>query len=182
MGFSSGQLAQASMATQVGGSISSAAGSYYGAKGKASSLEFQSQLADINARMAEQTAQSELLKGQKQVAAVTLKAGKLKSKQRATMAANGIDLGEGNAAEVQASTDIMKEIDKNTIEANALRSAWGYRKQGGNFKNDAAMKRASASGVSPFGAASTSLLGSASGVMDSWYKYKKSTSGTKGIK
>lgn len=84
----------------------------------------------VNAQIAEMGAQAELQKGEHQVASLTLQAGQLKSRQRAAMAANGIDLGEGNAAEVQASTDIMKEIDKNQIEQNAIRSAWGYRTQG----------------------------------------------------
>lgn len=173
MGFGS------SMVLQIGGAATSAAGSYYGAKSQQSSLNFQAQLADINARMAEQTAQSELSRGQKQVASLTLKAGQLKSKQRANMAANGVDLGVGSAAEVQASTDIMKEIDKNTIEANSVRSAWGYRTQAANFKNDALIKRASASSIDPFGSATTSLLGSASSISRSYYDYTKATKGGK---
>lgn len=88
------------------------------------------QTAEANAQIAEMGAQSVLSQGQQQTAALTLKAGQMKSTQRAAMAANGIDLGEGNAVDVQASTDLMKEIDKNQIEANAIRSAWGYRTQG----------------------------------------------------
>lgn len=88
------------------------------------------QTAKANAEIAEMGAQSVLSQGQQQTASLTLKAGQLKSSQRAAMAANGIDLGEGNAVDVQASTEIMKEIDKNQIEQNALRSAWGYRTQG----------------------------------------------------
>jgi len=88
------------------------------------------QTAEANAKIAEMGAESALHQGQQQSAALTLKAGQMKSSQRAAMAANGIDLGVGNAAEIQASTDIMKEIDKNQIEANAIRTAWGYRTQG----------------------------------------------------
>lgn len=88
------------------------------------------QTAEANAKISEMGAQSALAQGQQQIASLTLKAGQIKSTQRAAMAANGIDLGEGNAAEVLASTDIMKEIDKNQIEANAIRTAWGYRTQG----------------------------------------------------
>ena len=88
------------------------------------------QTAEMNAKISELGAQSALLAGTKDVAKLTLSAGQMKASQRAAMAANGIDLGEGNAVDVQASTDIMKEIDKNQIEANAIRSAWGYRTQG----------------------------------------------------
>jgi hypothetical protein len=96
------------------------------------SLNAQSvrQTADYNAKISELGAQSALLQGEKDIAKLTLSAGQMKATQRAAMAANGIDLGEGNAVDVQASTDIMKEIDMNQIEANAIRSAWGYRTQG----------------------------------------------------
>lgn len=167
------QLAQFSLVSQIGGMFSSAVGNYYSSQNLKSNLKFQADMASINARLSETSAQQEMLKGDREVGAVTLRAGQMKSSQRAAMAANGIDLGEGNAAEVQASTDIMKEIDKNTITANAVRSAWGYRTQGVGYQNDALMKSASASGVNPIGSAASSLLGSAGGVASSWYMMNK---------
>ena len=175
MGFNSGQIAQASMFANIGGALSSSIGSYYSAKSQQSSLRFAADMADINARLSERSAQTVLDRGQKQVGQLTLKAGQLKSSQRAALAANGVDLGEGSAAEVQASTDILKEIDKNTIETNATYDAWGYRLQGTNYQNDAILKRAGADTISPFGAAATSLLGSAGSVASSWYNYSKTT-------
>ena len=109
-----------------------------------------------------------------QVGAVSLNAGRMKSAQRAAMAANGIDLGVGSAAELQASTDIMKEIDMATIEANAMRSAFGYRSQAMNFENEALAKRATAGAISPFGSMASSLLGSAGSVAGSWYSLNNS--------
>lgn len=205
MGFSSSQLASASLIGQIGGGVTSAIGSYFSAatqkatlKGQAAISDANARIADanasairttagVNARIAELGAQSTLLQGQQQVGALTLKSGQLKSSQRATMAANGIDLGTGNAAEIQASTDIMSEIDKNTLEANAVRSAWGYRAQAMNFQNealaaqsngwayrsDAESKRATAGSISPFGSAAGSLLGSAATVSGSWYSLNK---------
>ena len=177
MGFSSGQLAQAAMVSQIGGSVSGAVGSYYSAKSQASSLKFQSDIAGINARIAELGAQQELYRGQQQVGALTMKAGQVKSSQRASMAANGIDLGEGNAAEIQASTDIMKEVDKNTIEANAVRSAWGYRTQSTNYQNEALIRSATADSINPFASAATSMLGSAGSVASTWYNYQRNKEG-----
>lgn len=160
MSFSSTQVAQASLISQIGGGITSAIGGYYSAVAQKSALNFNAKMADLQAR-------GELEKGQHEVARLTMKAGQVKSAQRAAMAANGIDLGVGNAAEVQASTEILKEIDKNTLEANAIRSAWGYQV-------DALMGRAKASTISPFGAAAGTLLTSAGSVADSWYKFKQS--------
>lgn len=100
--------------------------------------------AEVNARIAELGAQSALEQGNQQVGTLTLKAGQLKSTQRAAMAANGIDLGEGNAVDVQASTDLMKEVDMNQITANAVRSAWGYRTQAAQVQAEGITQSANA--------------------------------------
>ena len=173
MGFLSGQMAQAGLITQLAGAGSSMVGSYYSAKNQASTLNFQANIAGINARIAESAAQSELQKGQRQIGALTLQAGQLKARQRATLAANGVDLGYGSAAEIQASTDLMKEIDMDTVHANAVRSAWGYRTQKANYQTQAIMARAAAKGISPVESAVSSLLGSAGSVSNSWYGLKK---------
>lgn len=162
-------------ALQIGGLATSTVGSYFGAQTQKTNLKTQAYLAEVNAKMAELGAQSELMRGEKEVGRLTLQAGHLRSRQRASMAANGIDLGEGNAAEALASTDIMKEIDVNTIQANAVRSAWGYRTQGVDFRNQALMARASASGISPLGSAVGTLLGGAGQVAASWYAMNKGT-------
>lgn len=174
MGFSSTQLASASLIGQVGGAATSAIGSYFGAATNKINLQSQADTAESNARIAELGAQSALMQGQQQVGALTLKAGQIKGSQRASLAANGVDLGVGSAAEIQASTDIMKEIDANTLTANAVRSAWGYRTQAVNFENEALTKRATAGAISPFGSAAGSLLGSAGSVSSSWYALNKS--------
>ena len=124
--------------------MSSVIGAYSSAKSQKSLLNGQADIADINARIAEIGAQSVLSQGRAQTNAIGLQAGQLKGRQRVALAANGVDMGEGSAAEVQTGTDMMKEIDRNTAEANAIRSAWGYRMQATNLQNDALMKRATA--------------------------------------
>lgn len=173
MGFTSSQLATASLVGQIGGAATSTIGSYYSAATQKAALKGQAATADVNARIAELGAQSALNQGQQQVAALTLKAGQLKSSQRAALAANGVDPGVGNAAELQASTDIMKDIDAATLTANAVRSAWGYRTQAVNFQNEARTSRAAAGAIRPFGAAASSLLGNATSVASSWYSLNK---------
>lgn len=180
-------LARAALISQIGGSVTSGIGSYYSAgtqqanlRGQAAVSDANARIYDVNARMAEVSAQSAMSQGNQQIAGLTLKAGQLKGTQRANLAANGVDLGVGSAAEIQASTDIMKDIDVNTLKANAVRTAWGYRTQAinadtraSNSRIDALSRSATASGISPFGSASTSLLGSAGKVAASWYQYAK---------
>lgn len=158
---------------QAAGAVSGAIGGFYSSKMAKNQLAFEASMADINARIAELGARSAFEQGQQQIAGLTMRAGQLKGSQRAAMAANGVDLGSGSAAEVQASTEIMKEIDKNTLEANAVRSAWGYRTEAANLQSGAAMKRGSAAGISPFATGASSLLTGASQVASSWYQFNK---------
>lgn len=166
-------LASLSLGLQTAGAISGAIGGFYSARMTKNQLAFEADMSRINARIAELGARSAFEKGQKEVASLTMQAGQLKSRQRAAMAANGIDLGEGNAAEVQASTELMKEMDKQTLEANAVRSAWGYRVEAANLQSAAMMKEGSASGISPLMAGASSLLTGAGQVASSWYQYNK---------
>jgi hypothetical protein len=169
MGFSASQVAQATVATQIGAGLTSTFGSYYGASAQKRGLESQARVAEINANIADLGAESSLLQGNSEIAKLTMQTGQLKARQRVSMAANGIDLGVGNAAEIAASTDLMKEIDIDTIKSNAARTAWGYRSQAMNLRTDAMVKRSTAKSIDPLGSAASSLLSSASLVASSWY-------------
>lgn len=161
------------IALQGAGAVTSAFGAYGSAKSQQIGLRGAADIADINAQQSELGAQQELLRGNALVAMSTARAGQVKGSQRVAMAKNGVDLSDGNPAEVLASTDLMKETDTNTITANAVRAAWGYRTQATNFTNEALMKRAGAASISPGMAAATSLLGSSSQVASSWYMMNK---------
>lgn len=155
------------------GSVGSAFGTYYNLKNMQGTLEFQSDMATINARMAESTAQSILEAGNRASGQVSMKAGKVKGSQRATMAARGIVLGEGNAAEEVATTDLMKETDMMTINANATRQAWAARTQALNYQNESLLKGTMSESISPESGAATSLLSSATEVASSWFRYRR---------
>lgn len=171
--FTTTQISQLSLVGSLAGMANGAIGSYYSSQSKASSLNFQADMDALNAQQAEKQAQATLYQADRKAGQVSLAYGAAKSSQRASMAANGIDLGSGSAAEVQASTDIAKEFDMNTIAANAMRSAWGFRTQAVNYNNQSMIERATANSISPTGFATTSILGSAGNVAASWYKYSK---------
>lgn len=173
MGIAAGTIGQSLLAAQTASAVTSAVGSYYGARSQQISARGAADIADINAGQSELAAQQELARGNAEVAAVTRRAGQVKSAQRAALAANGVDLGVGSAAETLTSTDIQKEEDINTITANAVRAAWGQRMQATNFTNEALTKRAGADSISPGMAGFTSLLGGATQVASSWYTLNK---------
>jgi len=170
--------ASISTALMGAGAASQTIGAYYSAKNQKSTLGFQAATDDQNARLAELSAQTELLRGQREQQNSQLTTAQLKSRQRVSMAANGVDLGEGTAANVLTTTDVMGEIDANTLVANAVRSAWGYRTQASTLRSDARVKRATAGAISPGAAAFSTLLGQAGKVATNWYDLSKNSSTT----
>ncbi|MDR1311544.1 MAG: hypothetical protein LBK01_06705 [Burkholderiaceae bacterium] len=139
-------------------------GAFTSASTQKASLNSQSRIAQINADIAEMQVQNARIQGRNEVMRHTLKARHLQGQQRASMAANGVDIGVGSAAELRASTAAMAEIDKNTIEANALRTAWGYKFQKQDYLNQSMMAKANAKAISPGMSAFSTFLSGASKV------------------
>jgi hypothetical protein len=166
------------------GMANSAIGAYYGAKStqlklesQKLSYEFQQDIAEINSGMIELQAQQIMRAGRNASMRSTLAAGKTKSAGRASMAARGIQLGVGSTQEVEATTDLIKEIDKNTIDSNTIRAAEAERMRKVGMDASATIAginafgaQASAAGISPFSAATSSLLQGGSAFANSWYR------------
>lgn len=163
-------MGQAGAIMGIFGAIQSGIGSYFAAESAKQNLEFQANMAAINARMAENTAQSIFSAGQKQAGMVSQKYGQVKGSAKASQAARGIQAGVGSAAEEIASIDLAKETDMLTINANTVRQAWAARTQSVNAQNESLLKGTTAESISPFSAMSTSLISSASQVAPQWYK------------
>lgn len=170
----------------IAGAIGSIASAYYGAKAQqfqldsqAMTLQFQKDIAGINARQAEVTAQGILRAGETEGAMTGLKYGKAKGSQRAAMAANGGVIGEGSNKEIEATNELMKQIDVLQINANTVRAAENARTQSQNYKTQASMYgvsannlTASSESINPFAAAGTSLLTSATSFASTMYRDK----------
>jgi hypothetical protein len=179
---SSATLRNAGLMMTIMGGVNSAIGSYYAAesqryqdKSQALSLGYQADIASINSRSAEYSAQSTLEAGKSQIANMTMRAGQEKASTTATMAAHGVRLGVGSTADISASQDIVKAVNMYTIDANATRAAAQDRTQATNFSNQSLMDRTSAananrsaSSVSPFSSMMSSMLTSASSVGQQW--------------
>jgi hypothetical protein len=170
------------MMMTIFGGINSAVGGFFAAqaqqyqdKSQALNLGYESDMAAINARSAEYSAQSTLEAGKSQIANMTMAAGQQEASTTATMAAHGIRLGQGSAQEITASQNIVKDINAYTIDANATRAAAQDRTQATNFSNQSLLERTSAANatrsansVSPFSAMTSSLLTTASSVGQQW--------------
>lgn len=126
------------------------------------------QVADNNAKMAEYAAQDAQRKGEEDAMAVQRKAAALKSNQRVALAANGLDLSYGTAADLQDQTDFFAQSDAATARTNASREAWRLRAGG---QQELAMGEAARTNAN-LSAAGT-LIGTAGAVAGKWYAPKK---------
>ncbi len=108
---------------------SGAVTSYYSSAIQKIQRQMQAELARYNARQAERAAQSALMATNYRIGAISEKFEKVKSGQKAAMAANGIVLGIGSAAEVTATTDRDKHRSMEEERLNGMREAWGLRTQ-----------------------------------------------------
>lgn len=164
------------------GAVNSAIGSYYAAESQKNQLKMQAQnqrfaaqMSAINARQSEFAAQQATLAGQRQIGRYTMEAGQRKASARTAMAARGIQAGVGSAAEVMASMDLMKEVDRLTMDTNIVRQAEALRAQQTNYMTQAVMQGTSANNIlatantiSPFSATFSSMLGSAASIGGTW--------------
>jgi hypothetical protein len=172
---------------QGAGAVGQAYGAYSSAQGSKSAMQSQAniantmaEIAEINAQGANFSAEQTLLSGQRREQNVRLKGAQLKSSQRASMAANGIDLGSQTPVNILTSTDLMVDEDARAVALDSLRAAWGYRTQSTNYVNEAISKRAQANGlnttanaINPFLSGASSLLSSAGSVATNWYMMNK---------
>jgi hypothetical protein len=137
--------------------------------------QFESELSQRNARLAEEQAYAMILAGRQQASNLTLQYGQEQAAVRASTAARGVQLGSGSAAEIQASLEFAKRLDAITTNVNAVRAAASARIGAVNERNRSIMLGASAynlrtSGrsINPALAGASSLLGSASRVADNY--------------
>lgn len=167
-------MAMSSLMLQAGGVATSTVGSYYAAKGQKTALKLQARIAEVNAKIAEGQSRDALQRGERQEQGTRMGAAQLRSSQRAAMGSSGIDLGSETAAAVLTSTDYLTEVETNTIKANALREAWGFRMDAGQSRSEASMARATARGISPVGDAFSTLMTGAAQVAGSYAAFKQS--------
>lgn len=166
-------LGGASIGLAIGNAIGGMYSAWKGGKTMEAVLKSQASIAEHNRQRGQMGAESAFRQGESQIAQITFRAGQLKAKQRTAYGANGVALGSGSAAEVAASTDIMKEIDVATTRMNALTAAWGYKNQAAQAGAQAVQFQglsgyASAAG---FGQAAGSLIEGGFDVAERWYKY-----------
>jgi hypothetical protein len=133
----------------------------------------QADAMSTNALIAERAAASAVVQGQAEAANASTRGAQVIGAQRAALAANGVDVNSGSAADLQASTQYVTNRDVTTITANAARAAMGYTQQSQFDMNNAASYRRAAASVNPVMSGASTLLGSATDVASTWYRNQR---------
>ena len=127
------------------------------AQGDAAALEYSAQADDLSATLAELQAQSALFRGERTEQSSRQKYAQAKSSATASMAARGLDLGQGSALAVRNSMDLMSERAAIEIQQDALLAAFGHRVQKAQAELGAQAKRTRAASAVSSASLSASL-------------------------
>jgi hypothetical protein len=143
--------------------------------GLAQMYGFRSALDQQNAAIATANARVATQGGDYEAEASRLRYGELEGRQRAAMAANGVDVGSGSAAAVQRSTETMSALDAAMIHYNASRQAYGDQIQAASLKAQAGADAMAGMGAVAGGtlSAANSILGGAASLSQKWQQFKQ---------
>lgn len=119
-----------------------AVGGLAGAYAQNQQAKAQAKIEGRNAVVAQNAANDAVERGEEDLKRHFYKVGQLKGQQRAAMAANGVDLDFGSAADLQVDTTLQAQADAVTISENAEREADSYRINASNYRASAATAKA----------------------------------------
>lgn len=160
------------LALAVASAATSAYGAYNQAKGQQQALNYQAQVAEVNAKRAEFAAQDAEERGQKEKQIARQRASAMMGAQRASLAARGMDLTGGSAMDLLEDTEYLGAVEQETIENNTRKEAWRIRNQRDDYRSSAAANASAARNISPGLSLATSLVNSGASVSSAWDKYR----------
>lgn len=123
---------------------------------------YEAKVARANARAENERARDALDRGRTESLRYQRQLSQQIGDQNAALAANGVDISFGSAANVRGDTLMFGREDVDTINRNAFREARGFEISSANYRADEAGKRRQASGAlvqGAFGMGSTILGG-----------------------
>lgn len=170
-----GMMGNVGMGVSIGQAIGAAVGAFITSKATSYVLKQQAEINKINEARMQMGYESALRAGESQISKVTREAGAVKAKQKNAMAANGVSLGQGSAAEVTATTEVNKKLDVRNIQENALTNSWNYSNKASQYNALANTQLMGAQYASDTAVSSTISKGleSIGTVADKWYYYNR---------
>lgn len=159
-------FAYVAAAAAVIGAGLSAYGASEQAAAQKNAANYQAQVDAENAKIALAQRSDALQRGELEAQRKMREQAQLIGTQRAALAASGVDVTQGSALDLLASTEFLGQEDVAIIQSNAAREAWGYEIQAGNSGSASNFERWKANQANPTKAGviagTSSLLSSAS--------------------
>jgi len=124
--------------------IIGAAGAKQQSDAVANAEEYNAKVQDMNVVISERRARDALERGKIEEQQKREEVSQLQGRQKAAMAANGIDVNFGSPLDVLVSTATLGEQDALTIRKNSANEAYDYRVDAANGRADASLRRSNA--------------------------------------
>lgn len=121
-----------------------AAGTVVSGVAQAKQQRYQAAVAERNAQLSNQSAADAIQRGKLEEQRSYRRTAQLQGEQRAALAANGIEVDFGSAADVQRDTAAAGAEEAGIIRENAMRETRGYEIEAANFGASAVADRAAA--------------------------------------
>jgi len=145
------------------------------AQGQQAALDYQGQLAEVNAVRADKAARDALERGELSAIEHGRNVAKLRGQQIAKMAGSGVEVGYGSSGDVLGDTDVLGAEDLGRIHENAYREAEGFSVNASNYRAEGAGLKAQSANVRTAAIIDTgsTLLNGATQLGGTWAKYGK---------
>ncbi|MCV6545693.1 MAG: hypothetical protein OIF56_00145 [Cohaesibacter sp.] len=153
------------LALMIAGTMISAAGQMSQAHAQADAANYNARVAEMNAQIAEKRSKDAFERGQQDEQKKRQDVAQIQARQKAAMAANGVDLGYGSALDLLVDSATMGELDALTIRSNTAREAYNHDVDAVNKRSQSQLFRMEAKAAKTGGYlnAMGTLIGGASG-------------------
>lgn len=118
-----------------------AGGAIYGGMAQKSMYDYQANVAQMNAKIAQQNAAYEVAQGETQAQIQGMKTRATVGAIRAQQGASGLDINTGSSVEVRAGESEIGAFDQAVIRSNAQRRAYGFEVEAAGDVAQAALDR-----------------------------------------
>lgn len=166
-------LAIAGIAASVIGTGVAMEGQMQASAAASNAAKYNAEVAAQNQTIANTEAAQATAAGQVEAQQKANATNEMVGRQKAELAANGVDVNTGSAVDLESDTKAAGQLDQLTIQNNAARTAAGFTNQGISYADQAQLDQANSENtlaVGELGAASTALKGGGS-VAGQWYNY-----------
>jgi hypothetical protein len=131
----------------IASAVMAVAGTAASTMSQVSQYRYEARVADFNRKAEDAKVQDAAQRGQIEERNAARRQSALMGAQRAAMAANGIDLSFGSAAETLGDSAMMAQEDRGTIRENTRREQMGYDINAANYAAKAKAARSAATGA-----------------------------------